>query len=445
MNEEYDAIVLGTGLKECIISGLLSVDGLKVLHIDRNNYYGGHSASLNLNQLYERFRPGQKPPAELGPSRDYNVDLVPKFIMANGNLVKVLVHTDVTKYLEFKAVDGSYVLNKGRVEKVPASDWEALKSPLMGLFEKRRAAKFLGYVQQYDEKNPQTWRAWDLSRMTMNELYKQFGLDAMTIDFVGHALALHQDDKYMMQPALPTVLKVKLYYESMMRYEGLKSPYIYPLYGLGELPQAFARLSAVFGGTYMLGKPDVEVVYDEAGKAVGVKSEGETARAKLVVGDPSYFRERCIKTGQVVRAMCVLSHPIPSTADSHSVQIILPQKQVNRRSDIYVFCCSFSHNVAPRDKWIAFVSTTVETADPHNELQPGLQLLGRIDEKFVEVVDVHEPLADGRSDNCFISKGYDATSHFETEIYDVLDMYQRITGRPLDLEKEDLRKRQEAA
>lgn len=76
MNEEYDAIVLGTGLKECIISGLLSVDGLKVggnllgfagsalllrvlsllgvaqvLHIDRNNYYGGHSASLNLNQV----------------------------------------------------------------------------------------------------------------------------------------------------------------------------------------------------------------------------------------------------------------------------------------------------------------------------------------------------------------------------------------------------------
>lgn len=30
MDEEYDAIVLGTGLKECIISGLLSVDGLKV-------------------------------------------------------------------------------------------------------------------------------------------------------------------------------------------------------------------------------------------------------------------------------------------------------------------------------------------------------------------------------------------------------------------------------
>ena len=57
--------------------------------------------------------------------------------------VRVLVHTDVTKYLEFKAVDGSYVLNKGRVEKVPATDYEALRSPLLGLFEKRRLRSFL--------------------------------------------------------------------------------------------------------------------------------------------------------------------------------------------------------------------------------------------------------------------------------------------------------------
>ena len=56
--------------------------------------------------------------------------------------VRVLVHTDVVKYLEFKAVDGSFVLNKGRVEKVPATDYEALRSPLMGLFEKRRARSF---------------------------------------------------------------------------------------------------------------------------------------------------------------------------------------------------------------------------------------------------------------------------------------------------------------
>ena len=41
----------------------------------------------------------------------------------------------------------------------------------------------------------------------------------------------------MMEPALPTVLKIKLYYESVTRFAGVLSPYIYPLYGLGELPQ----------------------------------------------------------------------------------------------------------------------------------------------------------------------------------------------------------------
>lgn len=39
MDTEYDAIVLGTGLKECIISGLLSVDGLKVSICARNEIW----------------------------------------------------------------------------------------------------------------------------------------------------------------------------------------------------------------------------------------------------------------------------------------------------------------------------------------------------------------------------------------------------------------------
>jgi RAB protein geranylgeranyltransferase component A len=48
-----------------------------------------------------------------------------------------------------------------------------------------------------------------------------------------------------------------------------KSPYLYPLYGLGELPQGFARLSAIYGGTYMLDKPIDEIVM-EGGK-VGMR------------------------------------------------------------------------------------------------------------------------------------------------------------------------------
>jgi RAB protein geranylgeranyltransferase component A len=37
---------------------------------------------------------------------------------------------------------------------------------------------------------------------------------------------------------------------------------------------------------------------------------------------------KVILLSQVVRAACILSHPIPSTNNAASTQIILPQKQV---------------------------------------------------------------------------------------------------------------------
>ena len=99
-------------------------------------------------------------------------------------------------------------------------------------------------MQNYDESNPKTHQGMNLRRLSMADVYKQFGLGEMTVDFIGHAIALHRDDSYMAQPALDTVLKVKLYYNSLTRFEGTASPYIYPLYGLGELPQVLnsARL-----------------------------------------------------------------------------------------------------------------------------------------------------------------------------------------------------------
>ncbi|XP_052146659.1 guanosine nucleotide diphosphate dissociation inhibitor At5g09550-like [Oryza glaberrima] len=432
MDEEYDVIVLGTGLKECIISGLLSVDGLKVLHMDRNDYYGGESTSLNLTKLWKRFKGNETAPEHLGVSKEYNVDMVPKFMMANGALVRVLIHTSVTKYLNFKAVDGSFVYNNGKIHKVPATDVEALKSNLMGLFEKRRARKFFIYVQDYEEDDPKSHEGLDLHKVTTREVISKYGLEDDTVDFIGHALALHRDDNYLDEPAIDTVKRMKLYAESLARFQG-GSPYIYPLYGLAELPQAFARLSAVYGGTYMLNKAECKVEFDENGKAYGVTSEGETAKCKKVVCDPSYLPDKVKKVGRVARAICIMKHPIPDTKDSHSVQIILPKKQLKRKSDMYVFCCSYAHNVAPKGKFIAFVSTEAETDKPEIELKPGIDLLGPVEETFFDIYDRYEPTNTADEDNCFVTNSYDATTHFETTVKDVLALYSKITGKELDL------------
>lgn len=50
-------------------------------------------------------------------------------------------------------------------------------------------------------------------------------------------------------------------------------------------------------------------------------------------------------------------------------------------ADIYVCLVSYSHNVATEGKYIAAVSTMVETSNPEKEVQPGLALLEPIMEK----------------------------------------------------------------
>ena len=119
---------------------------------------------------------------------------------------------------------------------------------------------------------------------------QDWGLEAGTIEFLTHVCALYRDESWRSAPALEAaspsrpaprpggthalrlpdplapprlappppppqiVSRMQLYLESRTRFAGMTSPYLYPLFGLGELPQAFARLAAVHGGTYMLNR-----------------------------------------------------------------------------------------------------------------------------------------------------------------------------------------------
>jgi len=81
---------------------LILYSGKKVLHIDRNPFYGGEGASVNLTNLWKLYREKEEPNKELGHNRDWNIDLIPKYIMYGGKLVKILLKTRVSRYLEWK-------------------------------------------------------------------------------------------------------------------------------------------------------------------------------------------------------------------------------------------------------------------------------------------------------------------------------------------------------
>lgn len=444
MNDEYDVIVCGTGLKESILSGLLSVSGKKVLHVDRNSYYGGECASLNITNMFEKFRGAEKPPPSLGENRDWNIDLCPKLVMADGDLVRMLLHTKVTRYLEWKVVDGTYVYqhqaggllsSEKFIHKVPANEREALTSPLMGLLEKRRCANFFSFANKWQDEDPSTHDGVDPRKHIMKQVYEKFGLGEKTIEFIGHAIALHFNDAYLGQPCGPTINKIKLYMRSILRYDPPRSPFIYPVYGLAGLPEGFSRLSAIHGGTYMLNKPVDQFVYGPDGKITGVSSGGEVAKAPLVICDPSYVAgtNKVKAIGKVIRTICILGAPIPDTKDSSSLQIIIPQRELKRKTDIYVSMVSSAHQICKKGKYVAIVSTTVETNDPEKEIEPALKLLGRIEEKFTTVSDLFVAADDGSRDNVHVTASYDPTSHFQTTSAEVMAIWKNITGSDLVL------------
>lgn len=133
----------------------------------------------------------------------------------------------------------------------------------MGFFQKRHFRSFLQFVSRVrdPEFNPEG-DAEDLDGVTMKQVYERFWLDENSQDFTGHAMALQTDDSYKHkvrgagaccsrrfgagpltcareQRARETVRALKLYAYSLDTYG--KTPFIYPMYGLGGLPEGFSR------------------------------------------------------------------------------------------------------------------------------------------------------------------------------------------------------------
>ena len=88
---------------------------------------------------------------------------------------------------------------------------------------------------------------------------------------------------------------------------------------------------------------------------IGVKSEEEVACYKQLICDPSYVKDWVEKAGQLIRVICILSHPIKNTRDANPCQIIIHQNQVNWKSHIYICLISSTHNVAAQGKYISIV------------------------------------------------------------------------------------------
>lgn len=434
MDDTYDVIILGTGLKETILSALLQKKQMKVLNIDRNRYYGGEAASLLLDQLYQKFRQAD-PPKQLGDPRYWAVDLCPKFLMASGKLTHLLRVTRAIKYMDMSLIPGSYIANSGTIYKVPATAGEATTSTLLGVFERFRFKSMLEFINDFDPA-----KKYKETALTARQFFANYDLSVHAIEFCGHALALHIDDSYLDRNCVETIIKIKLYADSLSRYGS--SPFIYPQWGLGTMSEAFSRLCAINGGLQMLEKKVVEIAYGEDGKVAGVvldEPEGKvTIKASRVLSDPTFIAEckaeRVKQTSAIIHSIVFMKQPVPETKKSSAVQLVIPASQAKRKTDIYIAAVNHTYQVCGEGWYIATISTTQEnpTANPDTELALAYKLLGNtFAEKFTWVTPYYTP-EPAAADGLFVSESQDPSTHFELATQQVLEMYKNITGEEFD-------------
>lgn len=272
----------------------MSRSGKKILHIDKNDYYGGAEAALSLQDAevwaskiaesgsstsiftnasisqYSQEESGSDVP-KLSFSRAYSLALAPQLIYARSSLLPLLVSSKVYRQLEFLAVGSWWVYSpasgfdglpsspasaddisqsRGRLIKVPSGREDIFVDQSLDMKSKRALMKFLRFIAEYEEQS----EVWESHRQTPfpSFLSEQFRVPAHFHGaLMSLALSSSTSNHTTTEFALARIAR-------HLRSIGMFGPgfgSVIPRWGgLSEIAQVGCRAGAVGGATYVLGK-----------------------------------------------------------------------------------------------------------------------------------------------------------------------------------------------
>ncbi|KAM4620715.1 rab proteins geranylgeranyltransferase component A 1 isoform 2-T2 [Polymixia lowei] len=168
--------------------------------------------------------------------RRFNIDLVSKLMYSRGPLVDLLIKSNVSRYAEFKNVTRILTYRHGNIEQVPCSRSDVFASRQLSVVEKRMLMRFLTSCLEQEDP-PQDYQAFT------NRPYLEFLRNQKLTDnlqhFLLHSIAMATEDTSTEDGLAST----RHFLRCLGRYGN--TPFLFPLYGLGEIPQCFCRCKAV--------------------------------------------------------------------------------------------------------------------------------------------------------------------------------------------------------
>ncbi|CRK98236.1 CLUMA_CG011599, isoform A [Clunio marinus] len=308
---EFDLVVVGTGFSESIIAAAASRVGKTVLHVDENDYYGGFWASFNFDTFVSHLEKSKDTQIKkcrlrncesrwleftedcpdingwnkdkiLKESRRFNIDLIPKMNFCNGKLVDLLISSNICRYTEFRAVDKVLTVLNGQMDIVPGSRADIFTKKNVSIIEKRLLMKFMNQCVEYDKVNNSEEKN-EFQEFPENgkfiDLMEQQRLTENLIHYILHSMCMGNETTTFKEG----IQRIRTYLSSIGRYGN--TPFLFPMYGCGEIPQCFCRLCAVFGGVYCLGRPitDVKTVESNDEQVVIMKFGDQNITTKKLV------------------------------------------------------------------------------------------------------------------------------------------------------------------
>ncbi|XP_034936778.1 rab proteins geranylgeranyltransferase component A 1 [Chelonus insularis] len=207
--------------------------------------------------------------------RRFNIDLAPKLLFARGELVELLISSNIARYAEFRAVSRVATYMDGKLIQVPCSRADVFANKTVSVVEKRMLMQLLVSCMEQGADSPEFDGFRD---KTFLEYLNTKNLTPIVKHYVMQAIAMATDKT----SCRDGVNRTKHFLNSLGRYGN--TPFLWPMYGSGELPQCFCRLCAVFGGVYCLKRQlDGVVVGEDKCKAI-ITGKQRLALEHLVVG-----------------------------------------------------------------------------------------------------------------------------------------------------------------
>ncbi|KAH8739766.1 Rab GDP dissociation inhibitor [Cryptosporidium ryanae] len=196
--EVWDAVIMGTGLPECIVASGLSLRGYKVLVIDENLTYGGvwntvkyksfsdwmfdKGSENNCSVFDSSYFYGKRFESSQGDENTNRImiDLLPKVLFSRGKLTELVISCNITNYLDFQGIENVYyceLKSKGEGEsdslkehknnellllKTPFSKSDIFSSNDLSLVEKRQIMRLYNGLKDIIELRSISERKLDI-------------------------------------------------------------------------------------------------------------------------------------------------------------------------------------------------------------------------------------------------------------------------------------------